>query len=60
MGGAGLAAPAWIWSLISPVTFFLGAMWHFPLFVCRAARCHELAWCQQWWDVVGEKPTARV
>src|SRR5690348_3520715 len=21
-GGAGLAAPAWIWSLISPVTFF--------------------------------------
>src|SRR5699024_3013965 len=22
MGGAGLAAPAWIWSLISPATFF--------------------------------------
>src|SRR6478609_9383376 len=25
-GGAGLAAPAWIWSLISPETFFLGGI----------------------------------
>src|SRR6478752_364111 len=25
-GGAGLACPAWIWSLISPATFFFGAM----------------------------------
>src|SRR5690606_40014142 len=26
MGGAGLAAPALIWSLIRPVTFFFGAI----------------------------------
>src|SRR5690606_12715110 len=26
IGGAGLAAPAWICSLMSPVTFFFGAM----------------------------------
>src|SRR5690554_763699 len=26
IGGAGLAAPALIWSLIRPVTFFLGAI----------------------------------
>src|SRR6476469_9788938 len=25
-GGAGLACPAWIWSLICPMTFFFGAM----------------------------------
>src|SRR5699024_4270445 len=26
MGGAGVAAPAWIWSLIRPATFFLGGI----------------------------------
>src|SRR6478735_7591851 len=31
-GGAGLACPAWIWSLINPTTFFFGAMlWFFLL-----------------------------
>src|SRR5690606_2424077 len=29
MGGAGLAAPALIWSLIRPVTFFFGAIFLF-------------------------------
>src|SRR5690606_12830597 len=36
MGGAGLAAPAWIWSLMSPVTFFFGAM--IPLLFVRPQR----------------------
>jgi len=51
MGGAGFAAPALIWSLISPVIFFLAAMGGIFLF-CRApewTRFHEPARCRQWW-----------
>src|SRR6476646_2518678 len=33
-GGAGLACPAWICSLISPMTFFFGAMSVSFLFLC--------------------------
>src|SRR5690625_3580672 len=43
IGGAGLAAPAWIWSLIRPVTFFLGGI------------RHSLGW---WAHAVGDDPVA--
>src|SRR4051812_19495601 len=44
MGGAGVAAPALIWSLIRPVTFFFGGMLNFRSVL--------------WADAVGDDPVA--